>query len=154
MLKRDSPAHFTDEGGVIRLSPAVAISQSELKFEFSRSGGPGGQHVNKVSTRVDLLFDLGSSRSLDDAQKELIRRALSTRIDSSGTIRLSAHESRSQWQNRQEVLAKFRRLLREALIEKKRRVASKPTAGSRERRVTAKKRRAQIKRHRGKVSPD
>jgi ribosome-associated protein len=154
MLKRSPPAGSSDDGAVIRLGPSVAIPQTELRFEFSRSGGPGGQHVNKVSTRVDLLFDLDSSQSLDDAQKVLIRRALATRLDSSGTIRLSAHKSRSQWQNRQEVVGKFQRLLREALIENKRRVASKPTLGSRERRATAKKRRAEIKRHRGRVSPD
>lgn len=148
------PGGLAGEPGHIRVTSAVTIPESELRFEFSRSGGPGGQHVNKVSTRVDLVFDLAASSSLDGEQKEMIRRALRTRIDSSGKMRLSVRESRSQWQNRQEVVAKFQKLLKQALTVQKRRVASKPTTGSRERRVTAKKRRSQIKRRRGRVSLD
>lgn len=154
MLNRKQPEGGFDAVGVIHLSPTVAIPESELTFEFSRGSGPGGQHVNKVSTRVDLIFDLDASPSLGDTQKEMIRRALRTRIDSSGKIRLSARESRSQWQNRQKVVAKFQRLLSQALTVQKRRVASKPTTASRERRVSAKKRRSQIKRRRGRISPE
>jgi len=140
--------------GKVQLTSRVGIPESELRFEFSRSGGPGGQHVNKVSTRVDLVFDLSASQSLNDSQKEMIRRALRTRIDASGRIRISARESRSQWQNRQEVVAKFEKLLRRALTVQRRRVPSTPTAGSRERRVAVKKRRSEVKRHRGRVSLD
>jgi ribosome-associated protein len=154
MLSGKDQAGLPGEPGHIRVTSMVTIPESELRFEFSRSGGPGGQHVNKVSTRVDLVFDLDGSPSLDESQKEMIRVRLGARIDSSGSIRISARESRSQWQNRRQVVAKFQKLLQHALTVRKRRVASKPTAGSRERRVSAKKRRSQTKSFRGRVSPD
>ena len=154
MVKGHHLESLPDASGLLSITSTVAIPEAELMFEFSRSGGPGGQHVNKVSTRVDLVFDLSLSPSLDDVQKEMIRRALRTRIDSLGRIRLSAQESRSQWKNRQDVVAKLQKLLRQALAIRKRRIPSKPTSGSRERRVTAKKRRSQVKRQRGRISPE
>lgn len=138
----------------IDIMPGVSIPLAELKFAFTRSGGPGGQNVNKVSTRVELLFDVDSSSALDDRQKAQVRSALGARIGLDGVLRVQAQESRSQWQNRLRATEKFAGLLRLALRPRKKRVSSRPTAGSREERFTTKKKKGAIKRFRGRVSPD
>jgi ribosome-associated protein len=136
----------------IDIRPGVRIPVSELSFTFARSGGPGGQNVNKVSTRVDLLFDVEESAALDDSQKASLRSALGTRIGRDGILRIQSQESRSQWTNRQLVVAKFRELLTRALRTKKKRVASAPTMGSKQRRFAAKKKTSRVKKSRGRVT--
>jgi ribosome-associated protein len=117
---------------------ALRIPRSEVLFEFSRSGGPGGQHVNKVSTRVDLLFDVLNSPSLSQDQRERILRALGSRIGRDGFLRVTSSSSRSQWKNRVEAVDKFVALLQQALKPRVVRVPTKPTTGSRERRFSGK----------------
>jgi len=138
--------------GCIRITPRLSIPLHEVSFEFARSGGPGGQNVNKVETRVDLLFNVRASRVLDESQKQLILGALASRIDTRGILRVSAQRSRSQWRNREEVLTRFSRILTGALAVKKERVPTRPGRASRERRITSKRRRAQVKQLRGHVS--
>lgn len=138
----------------IEVMPGVRIPLTELSFMFTRSGGPGGQNVNKVATRVELLFDVEASPSLDDRQKAAVRSALRARIGSDGVLRVQAQDSRSQWQNRQRAAERLAALLRVALRPRKKRVASRPTSGSREERFRTKKKKGAIKRFRGRVSPD
>ena len=138
----------------IDIMPGLRIPPGEVKFLFTRSGGPGGQNVNKVSTRVELLYDLSSSSALTDRQKAQVRAALRSRIGFDGVLRIQAQESRSQWQNRLHATEKLAALLRLALRPRKKRVSSRPTAGSREDRFRTKKKKGAIKRSRGRVSPD
>lgn len=138
----------------IQILPGVKIAEAELSFRFARSGGPGGQNVNKVSTRVELLFNVMDSPSLDEAQKRRVLTALRSRIDSSGVLRIVSDESRSQWRNREEAIKKFAHALRSALAVRKKRVRTKPSASSREGRIKKKKVRGETKKLRGRISPD
>ena len=138
----------------IEIMNGLRIPDNELSFVFARSGGPGGQNVNKVSPRVELLFDIGASRALDDAQKNTLRGALRSRTGARGILRIRSDASRSQWKNRQDALMKFSHLLARALTPVKKRASSQPTRASRAERLTAKKRTGALKRTRGRVSGD
>jgi ribosome-associated protein len=138
----DDPLPIDDE---------LSIPQAELSFRFSRSSGPGGQHVQKSSTRVELLFDVANSPSLTEAQRARLQDRLSGYVDTGGVLHLVAQSERSQLRNRQEVVERFQDLLRRALKRRKRRKATHPPASSRERRLRRKQRRSQIKQLRGKV---
>jgi ribosome-associated protein len=133
---------------MIDIDGKVSIPEEEIRFEVSRSGGPGGQHVNTSSTRVALVFDLGASRALDEAMKATIAARLSTRISGEGLLRVTVQKHRSQKMNRDEAVERFAALLREALAERKPRRKTKPTAGSRAKRVDEKKKRGSIKKAR------
>lgn len=122
----------------LRISSLLAIPVAELRFRFSRSGGAGGQHVNKVSTRVELLFDIKHSPSLTGQQKERLLSKLKSKVDTEGCLTISSQESRSQWQNREKALQKFITLISRALQEIRPRLATKATKGSRERRLRRK----------------
>ncbi|MGH2568902.1 MAG: alternative ribosome rescue aminoacyl-tRNA hydrolase ArfB [Bacteroidota bacterium] len=117
----------------------VRVPLSELTFRSSRSGGPGGQNVNKLETRVELLFDVLHSPSLTDQQRELVMAALQSRIDDNGILRIVSQESRSQWQNKQLAIEKFTRLLQKALKPRKKRIATKPSRKAREKRLRSKR---------------
>ena len=132
----------------ITITPHLAIAISELAFRFSRSGGKGGQNVNKVETRVELLFDVAHSPSLDDEQRELLRSRLHSRIDATGILRVVVQESRSQWRNRADAVKRFVALLQKALKAHKKRLSTKTPAGARERRIKEKKHRSETKRMR------
>jgi ribosome-associated protein len=129
----------------------LRIPVDELRFRFSRSSGPGGQHVQKSSTRVELLFDVANSPSLTDAQRMRVQERLAGYVDSSGILHLVAQSERSQLRNREEVVARLQALLQRALKRRKRRRPTAPTAASRERRLRQKRRRSEIKQARGKV---
>lgn len=121
------------------ISPQVRIPISELRFRFSRSSGAGGQNVNKVSTRVELLFDVMASASLTDAQKYQINGRLRSRITADGLLKLASQESRSQWKNREVVVQRLVECLARALRKARPRVATSATSPSRERRLSSKK---------------
>lgn len=99
----------------------INILKAELNFRTSRSSGSGGQHVNKVATRVELLFDVDGSQFLNDAQKQRIKRKLHNRITKEGILQLDCSETRSQHRNKQLVIEQFENLIREALRPPKRR---------------------------------
>jgi len=125
-------------GRSLTITSTVFVRVSELKFVFSRSGGPGGQHVNKVSSKVELLFDVAKSRSLNQRQIERLRVRLGSRIGADGILRLSEQSSRSQWRNRQKAIERFQQLLRTALREQRKRIQTGPTPAAREERLRTK----------------
>ena len=131
----------------------LSIPDHELQFRASRSSGPGGQHVNKVNTRVTLHFDIRNSPSLTVAQKSRVSQKLKTRINKDGIFYLYAHRSRSQAMNRADLLDKFCRLLREALTPQRARRETQVPERSRVQRVDHKKRRGQVKQRRMRPTP-
>lgn len=132
----------------LTINEQLAIPLSELSFRFSRSSGPGGQHVQKTATRVELLFDVANSPSLTDVQRAKILERLQGYIDTSGLLHLVAQSERSQLRNREEVTTRFQSLMRQALKTRKRRKATRPSAASKERRIRKKRHRSQIKKWR------
>lgn len=133
---------------LLYVNEEVAIPLSELRFRFSRSSGPGGQNVNRVETRVELLFDLARSPYLAEEQRQRALQALSSYVDSEGVLHFVSQSFRSQHQNREAVVRRFQALLRKALKVPKRRRPTQPLPQARERRLEAKHRRAEVKRRR------
>ncbi len=127
----------------------LVIALAELRFRFSPSSGPGGQHANRAHTRATLLFDVAASPSLDDETRERLLAALETRLNKEGVLRITAQDSRSQKQNRDLAVARLVEILVEALVVQTPRVASKPSAAAQEKRITAKKHHGRRKRERG-----
>ncbi len=141
-MMNDSPLPITH---------SLAIPAEELSYRFSRSSGPGGQHVNRSATQVELLFDVAHSPSLNEEQRARIQRALANRIDREGVLHLTASGSRSQLQNRQEAVARFQGLLRRALHVARPRRPTRPTQAARQRRLESKRRHSAVKRERWRV---
>ena len=127
------------------------IINKELKFNFARSAGSGGQHVNKVETKVILSFFVKASLGLDDAEKGLITKALANRISSNGLLRLESSKTRSQLKNKKLVKERFFILLEAALTPEKVRKKVKPTKGMIEKRIKDKKHLSEKKNQRKKV---
>ncbi len=136
---------------VIIVNERLAIPTAELEFRFSRSSGPGGQHVQRSDTRVELLFNVAASPSLSDEQRGRILSRLGNQIDGEGVLRVVSSATRSQLENREEAVRRFQALLAGALRQRKRRIATKPSAGAREARLAEKKVRSQHKATRRKV---
>jgi ribosome-associated protein len=123
----------------IRVTRSVVLPVSEVELRFSRSSGPGGQHANTAETRVEAILDVEATSALTDAQK---RRVLAK---AGPTLRAIAQDERSQWRNRELAVERLVEQLRKALKVERRRVATKPTKASRERRLESKKRRSATK---------
>ncbi|HEY3379945.1 MAG TPA: alternative ribosome rescue aminoacyl-tRNA hydrolase ArfB [Armatimonadota bacterium] len=136
------------------VTPSLSIPRAELSFRTSRSGGPGGQHVNKVETRVELLFDVANSPSMSVAQRARLLASLRTWLDSEGVMHLVADSYRSQYRNREEVVERFVTLLARALQPQKARKATRVPRGAREQRLEEKKTRSHVKRLRGRGRGD
>jgi ribosome-associated protein len=139
---------------LVAINDDLWVPRAELEFRASRSGGPGGQHVNTSSTRVELLWSAAASPSLTEAQRARVLEKLANRIDGEGVLHLAASEHRSQHQNREAAVERFRELVRGALHVPKPRKKTRPTRASREMRLQSKKRRSEVKRMRRGVSGD
>ena len=132
----------------LAVTPEISIPRAELTYRATRSGGPGGQHVNTSSTRIELLWDLSHSRAVNDEQRERLRSKLAPRLDSDGMVRVVASDSRSQQQNRVAADTRLAALVRHALHVPKKRRKTRPPAAAKERRIKAKKLRSERKRDR------
>lgn len=118
---------------------------NEIQLSASRSSGPGGQHVNKVNTKVELRFFLTNSQFLSEFEKEKIKFKLKNRINNEGELFLVSQVERSQWRNREKVIEKFFDLIEKAITPVKRRIKTKPSKSSRLKRMDSKKRLSQKK---------
>jgi ribosome-associated protein len=138
----------------LSISDTLSIPHDELQFRFTRSSGPGGQHVNKTATQVELLFDVQRSPSLNDEQRARLTQALKRRIDNDGVLHLVSHATRSQLANREDAIARFVALLTAALKPIKKRKSTKPSRALQEKRLAEKKARGEIKKQRKMVTSD
>jgi ribosome-associated protein len=135
-------------GDGIIVSPTLTIPPVELSFRATRAGGPGGQHVNTSSTRIELLWDLTHSTVVNDEVRARLLEKLAARVDAAGMIRVVASDRRSQAQNKEAASERLAQLVRQALVVPRKRRPTRPTAGSREERLAEKKRRGERKRDR------
>lgn len=129
----------------IRILKGLEVPLSEVRYRFLRSGGPGGQHVNKVETAVSLSFNVRTSRSLDEAQRKLLIDRLGGRVSRQGILRLVERGERSQHRNKERLTERFAALLRKSLSPEKSRGSTVPSRASREARLRSKRARSNIK---------
>jgi ribosome-associated protein len=132
----------------LAITSTLSIPFAELEFVASRSGGPGGQNVNKVSSRVTLRFDLVSSPSLEQPERERLLAVLGSRVNNEGIFQLSAQAARTQGANRKAVVERFVTLLRNALTPRAERRPTRPSRAAKQRRLVAKRREGERKRAR------
>jgi len=135
---------------MLSINDDLSIPEDELVFRASRSGGPGGQHVNKVSSRVTLYFDIEASPALTTEQKRMLKRRLGARVSKSGLLRVVSRKHRSQAANRRAAAERFIELLRDALRPRRVRKKTAVPAAEKKRRLEQKRRRAQLKQERGR----
>jgi ribosome-associated protein len=145
-----APLPAPGDDTVLRVTDSLSIPRAELEARVSRAGGAGGQHVNTSSTRVELRWNVRSSRALDDFSRAQILEKLATRIDGEGTLRVVASKRRSQLQNREQAEERLVELLQQAMATPKPRRKTKPTRASKEKRLEAKKRNSERKKDRGR----
>lgn len=138
----------------LQIGSALRLPLAELDYRATRSGGPGGQHVNTSSTRVEVWWDIAGSPTLSETQRARLLHRLAPRLDSAGRLRLVASGSRSQRRNREEVTERLRDVVAAALVIPKARKPTKPTRAAKAARVEAKRRRSATKRDRRRPSSD
>jgi ribosome-associated protein len=132
---------------MIEVTPLIFIDENELHFDFIRASGPGGQNVNKVATAVQLRFDVLGSKLSAETQVRLVRIS-GKRMTNDGFLVIDAKQYRTQEKNREDAIARLVALVRKSLERPKPRRKTKPTAGSREKRIGSKKKRGEIKKSR------
>ncbi|MFN2588964.1 MAG: alternative ribosome rescue aminoacyl-tRNA hydrolase ArfB [Actinomycetota bacterium] len=140
--------------GGVRVNRSLVIPEDEIRLEFTTSGGPGGQHANRSSTRAVLVWNVEASRALGPRQKARVRGKLRHRIDSAGNLRLSSDAHRSQLRNREAVRERLRSIVEAALRPEKKRIGTTPTRAATEGRLRTKRARSDVKRARRPPGPD
>ena len=136
---------------MLKISNHITIPAHEIEQQFIRSQGAGGQHVNKTSTAVHLFFDIKASTALPAYVKHNLLQTADHRISASGKIIIKSQASRSQDSNRQTALEQLSQVIQAAMVQEKRRIATKPTKGSKTRRLDTKSQKGQTKKLRSKV---
>jgi ribosome-associated protein len=134
---------------MIRVTSTISIDEREIEESFIRSSGPGGQNVNKLATAVQLRFDVRRSPALADDVRQRLERLAGRRLTRDGVLIITAQQYRTQERNRQDALDRLLQMIREAAVRPVPRRPTKPTAGSRKRRLEGKRRRSAIKGLRG-----
>ena len=134
---------------MIRITDEIALEEWELTEQFTRSGGPGGQNVNKVSSAVELRFEAARSPNLPEPVKRRLRRLAGARWTKEGAVVIRAEDTRHQSRNREIARARLAELVRKATVAPKKRKPTRPTLASKRRRLEAKKRRGEVKALRG-----
>lgn len=132
----------------MQITPTLAIDDADIEERFVRASGPGGQHVNKVATAVQLRFDVARTPSLSEDVKQRLRAIAGSRLTNDGVLVIDSREFRTQSQNREAARERLADVIRRALVPPRRRRKTKPTKRARERRLESKKRRSEIKRGR------
>jgi len=143
---------FQDSNRMIRIHPHIVIDEKELIFEFVRSSGPGGQNVNKVSTAVQLRFDVRAASGVPPDVKHRLIKLAGRRLTENGLLVIRAGRHRTQEQNRRDAVQRLVQLLQSAAVRPKRRIRTRPTRAAKERKLAAKKRKGQLKKLRRKVN--
>jgi len=139
---------------MVEVTPCICIADSEIEMRFLRSPGPGGQHVNKTETAVQLRFNAKDSSSISAAVFRQLRTLAGSRMTRDGVLVITAHRFRSQDQNRQDALDRLVTLIRKASIPPKRRKPTRPSRTAKQRRLDSKRRRSDVKSTRGEVPLD
>jgi ribosome-associated protein len=134
--------------GYLEITPALLLPLAEVDYRATRSGGPGGQHVNTSSTRIEVWWNVRSSPTLTEEQRARLLERLSSRLDTEGRLRVVASESRSQLRNREAATERLRELVASALAVRKPRKRTKPSRAAKAARLEAKRRRSALKRER------
>lgn len=135
----------------MRISPSITIPESEFVERFTRADGPGGQYVNRTESAVELRFDVARSPSLPDAVRQRVLARRDRRLTDDGVLVIQARRFRDQARNREDARVRLGEIIRTALVPPKRRVATRPTRASKERRLAGKKQRGTVKRNRGRA---